>query len=332
MNTLTMESGRRLVIAGGSGFVGRALAVAAADRGYEVVVLSRRAGVRVPRARVVWWDGRTRGAWVKELEGAEALVNLAGRTVNGRYTREVLREMDGSRVETTRVLGDAVHGCVVAPRVWVQAGSLAIYGDAGDRWCDEEAPLGEGVPVRTARRWERAFAESPTPRTRRVVLRMGLVLGREAGVLAMMARVVKWGVGGALGSGRQFVSWIHVADLVRVVMRAVEDASMTGVYVASSPEPVRNAEFMEQLREVWGRPWVPRVPAWLVRCGCWLMGTEAVLALTGRRGDPRRLEEAGFTFRFPVLREALADLYGGGERRGPARVGVPGPVWAVKVR
>jgi uncharacterized protein (TIGR01777 family) len=332
MNSFPTQSGPRLVIAGGSGFLGRALALAAAERGYEVVVLSRDERVRVPRARVVGWNGRTRGAWVKELEGAEALVNLAGRSVHCRYTREALREIDGSRVDSTRVLGDAVHGCVVPPRVWVQASSLAIYGDAGDRWCDEGAPLGEGVPVRTARRWERAFAESPTPRTRRVVLRMSFVLGRDAGVLATMARVVRWGVGGALGSGRQFVSWIHVADLMRVVLRVVDDPSMSGVYVASSPEPVRNAEFMGRLREEWGRPWVPRVPGWLVRFGCWLMGTEGVLALTGRRGDPRRLEEAGFTFRFPVLREALADVYGGGRRPEPAGVGVPGPVLAVKVR
>ena len=332
MNSFSIHERPRLVIAGGSGFLGRALAVAAAGRGYEVVVLSRAAGVVVAGARVVEWDGRTRGAWMKELEGAEALVNLAGKNVNCRYTKEALAEIDGSRVVSTRVLGDAVHGCVVPPRVWVQASTLAIHGDAGDRWCDEEAPLGEGVPVRTARRWERAFAESPTPRTRRVVLRISFVLGRDEGALATMARVARWGLGGAVGSGRQFVSWIHVADMTRVLMRAVEDAAMSGVYVATSPEPVRNETFMRQLRGVLGRPWAPRTPAWLVRLGCWVLRTEPVLALTGRRGDPRRLEEAGFTFRFPTLGEALADLYGGGERREPAAARPVTPALAVKVR
>jgi uncharacterized protein (TIGR01777 family) len=222
-----------------------------------------------------------------------------------------------------------MHRCVVAPQVWVQAGTLAIHGDAGDRWCDEEAPFGDGVPVRTARRWERAFLESPTPRTRRVLLRISFVLGRDEGALATMERVARWYLGGAVGSGRQFVSWIHVVDMTRVFLRAIEDETMRGVYVASSPEPVRNEEFMNRLRAVLGRPWAPRTPAWLVRLGCLLMRTEPVLALSGRRGDPRRLEEAGFTFRFPTLREALADLYQGGDSLLADQAA---PVLAIKAR
>lgn len=300
----------KVVVAGGSGYLGRQLVKVLVARGYEVVVMSRRAGTAVVGARVVRWDGKTRGAWVKELEGAEALVNLAGKNVNCRYTKAALAEVDGSRVESTRVLGDAVHACVVPPKVWVQAGTLAIHGDAGDRWCDEGAPVGEGIPVRTARRWERAFAESPTPRTRRVLMRISFVLGGEGGVLPFMARMGRWFAGGAMGGGRQFVSWIHQVDMMRAMVRAIEDDGMSGVYVVSSPEPVRNAEFMAELRRVLGRPWSPRLPEWLVRAGCWLMRTESVLALTGRRGDPRRLEEAGFTFRYPTLREALIDLLG----------------------
>jgi uncharacterized protein (TIGR01777 family) len=252
---------------------------------------------------------------VRELEGAEAVVNLAGKNVNCRYTKAALAEIEGSRVESTRVVGDAIHACVVPPRVWVQAGTLAIHGDAGDRWCDEEAPVGEGVPVRTARKWEQAWAQSPTPRTRRVLLRISFVLGRDAGALATLARVTRAYLGGAVGGGRQFISWIHVTDMNRVFLRAIEDETMSGRYQATSPEPVRNAEFMGQLRRVLGRPWAPRTPSWLVRLGCALLGTEPVLALSGRRGDPRRLEEAGFTFRFPTLREALADLYGGESRQ-----------------
>jgi uncharacterized protein (TIGR01777 family) len=329
MNTFSTSKRGKLVIAGGSGFLGRALALAASGRGYEVVVLSRDAGAVVGGARVVGWDGRRRGEWEKELEGAVAVVNLAGRNVNCRYTRAALAEIDGSRVEATRVLGDAMHRCVVAPQVWVQAGTLAIHGDAGDRWCDEEAPFGDGVPVRTARRWERAFLESPTPRTRRVLLRISFVLGRDEGALATMERVARWYLGGAVGSGRQFVSWIHVVDMTRVFLRAIEDETMRGVYVASSPEPVRNEEFMNRLRAVLGRPWAPRTPAWLVRLGCLLMRTEPVLALSGRRGDPRRLEEAGFTFRFPTLREALADLYQGGDSLLADQAA---PVLAIKAR
>ncbi|MFN0127187.1 MAG: TIGR01777 family oxidoreductase [Verrucomicrobiales bacterium] len=327
MNTTTDLGTPKLVIAGGSGYLGRRLVRAALGRGSEVVVLSRRGGGEISGARVVEWDGRTRGEWVRELEGAAGLVNLAGESVNCRYTRRALAAMDGSRVDSTRVLGDAIHGCVVPPRVWVQASSLAIHGDGGDRWCDEEAGPGTGPGVVTARKWERAFAESPTPRTRRVVLRISFVLGRGGGALSMLERATRAFLGGAVGSGRQYVSWIHESDMNRILLRAVEDSGMSGIYVASSPDPVRNEEFMRELRGMLGRPWAPRTPAWLVRVGCWLMRTEPMLALTGRRGDPRRLEEAGFTFRFPTLREALVDLYESEGLAAPARTAVSdGPV------
>jgi NAD dependent epimerase/dehydratase family enzyme len=140
-------------------------------------------------------------------------------------------------------------------------------------------------------------------------MRMSFVLGRDEGALGMMARVTRAFLGGAVGSGRQFISRIHVTDMTRIFLRAIEDETMSGVYAATSPDPVRNEVFMGALRQVLGRPWVPRTPAWVVRLGCWLLGTEPVLALTGRRGDPKRLEEAGFTFRFPTVHEALADLY-----------------------
>jgi len=329
MTTSFLSESPKLVIAGGSGFLGRSLARAAAGRGYEVVVLSRQAGQEVRGARVVVWDGRTRGAWVQELEGAVAVVNLAGKSVHCRYGKRALAEIESSRVDSTRVLGDAVHGCVVPPKVWVQAGTLAVYGEAGDRWCDEEAPAGDGVPVRTARKWEQAFAQSPTPRTRRVLLRISFVLGRDEGAMAVLGRLARGFMGGAVGTGRQFVSWIHVADLTRVFLRALEDESMEGVFNATSPEPVRNAEFMGEVRRVLNRPWAPRTPAWLVKMGCWVLRTEPVLVLTGRRGDPRRLEEAGFTFRFPLLREALADLYGG--EAAPA-ASATAPAMAIKAR
>lgn len=299
----------KLIVAGGSGFLGKALAAGAAARGYEVVVLTRNIRQKVPGARLVEWDGVRRGPWEKELEGAEAVVNLAGKNVNCRYTARALAEIDLSRVHATRVLGDAIHACRVPPRAWVQASTLAIHGDAGGRWCDEDAPLGQGIPVRTARKWEAAFAHSPTPRTRRVLLRISFVLGRDEGALAAMAAMARWFLGGAMGDGRQFISWIHLTDMVRVFLRAVEDEAMSGLYVAATADPQRNEDFMAELRRALGRPWSPPVPAWLVRAGCWLLRTEPVLALTGRRGDPRRLEEAGFTFRFPTLREALSDLY-----------------------
>ncbi len=298
-----------LVIAGGRGFLGRALAEAAHRRGMEVVILSRSPERWRGPGRAVWWDGRTRGAWEAALDGAAAVVNLAGKNVDCRYTKEALAEIDRSRVESVRAVGDALHQAVAPPAVWIQAGTLAIYGDAGDRWCDEDAPLGEGIPPATARQWEAAFAHSPTPRTRRVLFRISFVLQQGAGALRRLERLTRLGLGGAIGNGRQFVSWIHVDDFTRAVFRAIDDPGFSGVYNLTSPEPVPNADFMAGLRHALHRPWAPPAPRWLVRAGCRLLRTEPVLALTGRRGDPRRLEEAGFTFRFPTLRSALADLF-----------------------
>jgi uncharacterized protein len=304
-----MNSGKKVIIAGGSGFLGRHLARELSDRGYEVVVLSRNAAQRIDGARVIEWDGRTVGSWAGEFEGARGIINLAGKNVNCRYTPGALEEIDKSRVQSVRAVGDSIHRCQRPPEVWVQAGSLAIYGDAGDRWCPEGAPPGDGIPVRTCLRWEQALAETPTPRTRRVLFRISFVLGREMGALGMLAGLTRWFFGGAIGSGRQFISWIHLADMNRLFVAALENESMSGIYNATSPNPVTNAAFMRELRRVLGRPWCPPMPAWLVPVGCWLLRTEPILALTGRRGEPRRLNEAQFEFKFPDLREALVELY-----------------------
>ena len=299
---------RKVVIAGGSGFIGRSLANALRDAHYEVVILTRnpRGGWR--GAREVLWDGRTIGAWVYEVDGAQAVVNLAGKNVNCRYTRENLDEIDQSRVDAVRVMGEAIARCQSPPAVLVQASTTAIYGDAGERWCDESNPPGAGVPPRTATKWETAFAASPTPRTRRVVLRISFVLGPGGGVLRMLSMLTRCFLGGRVGSGRQYVSWIHQRDLNRVIVCAIEDERMSGTYNVATPNPVTNAQLMRALRRVHRRPWSPPVPAWAVRLGCFLLRTEPVLALTGRRAAVGRLLETGFSFEFPELDSAINDV------------------------
>jgi uncharacterized protein len=309
----------RIVIAGGSGFVGSALAEAlmhrsadesAEPQAAEVVILTRTPRHGAHGVRYVQWDGRTLGDWKIEIDGAKAVINLAGKNVNCRYTRRALTEIDDSRVDSVRIIAEAINGCASQPKVWVQASTTAIYGDAGERWCDESTPPGEGVPVETATKWERAFDESPTPGVRRVVLRMSFVLGRGGGALGTLSRLTRCFLGGAAGSGRQFISWIHIDDLVRLFIRAIEDDRMSGIYNATGPAPVTNAQFMGELRRALRRPWSPPVPAMMVRLGCFLMATEPVLALTGRRVAPKRLDEMGVEFRFRELREALEDLMG----------------------
>jgi uncharacterized protein (TIGR01777 family) len=296
----------RIILAGGTGFLGRALAHAWLSRGAEVVVLTRR-----PRpdggAREVAWDGRTPGAWGRELEAATAVVNLAGRSVDCRYTPENRRAVLESRVYSVRAIGEAIGACIRPPRVWVQAGSLAVHGNAGDRVLDDTSPPGEGFSADVCRSWEAAFEEWPTPRTRKVFLRIAFVLGR-GGALATLARLARLGLGGTIGPGRQYVSWLHVDDFVRLVDWAIARDEATGVYAATGPLPVRNAVFMRTLRRAVRRPIGAPAPAWAVRLGARLLGTEPELALHGRRGIPRRLLAEGFVFRHTDLDRALADL------------------------
>jgi uncharacterized protein (TIGR01777 family) len=296
----------RVVLAGGSGFIGRALADSLIAQGREVVILTR--SPRDGPVREVAWDGRTVGAWARELDGAEAVVNLAGRSVNCQYTDENKRLMIASRVDSVQAVADAIARCAEPPRVWVQSGSLAIYGDAGDRSCDENSPPGEGFPVETCLRWEEAWRGAETPGTRKLLLRIGFALGRGGGALEPLERLARAFLGGAAGSGRQYISWLHMDDLNEMFRWSIERDDIEGVLNATGPTPVTNAAFMAALRRVLGRPWSPPVPAFAVRIGAFLMGSEANLALTGRRCIPARFAALGFPFHFTDLDAALADL------------------------
>lgn len=296
----------KVIIAGGSGFIGQSLAQFLDESGYDVVILSRSGTAE--HGRAVAWDGRTLGDWARELEGAAALVNLAGRNVSCRYTVKNKREMNRSRVDSTVVLGQAIRNCTDPPTAWVQASTTAILGDRGDQWLDESTLPGDGYPTETSLLWEHAFEHSPTPRVRRVVLRISFVLGAEGGALGHLRRITRLCLGGAVGDGRQYISWIHQHDLNRIILRAIEDDNVHGLYNATGLNPVTNAQFMATMRNILRRPWCPPTPAPLVRLGAWLMGTWGNLALWGRRVQPRRLIDEGFKFAFDDVEVALRDL------------------------
>ncbi|MGB7769010.1 MAG: TIGR01777 family oxidoreductase [Verrucomicrobiia bacterium] len=301
---------KRVVLAGGSGFLGRALARNLLLKNYEVVVLTRLPRGRDDGVKEVAWNGRTLGDWVQSVEGAHAMVNLAGRSVNCRHTPENVREINESRINSVNALAAAVHSVADPPRVWVQAGALAFYGDLDDRWCEEGTPSGQGEAVETCRLWETAFKTVPLANTRRVLLRTGLVLARDGGALSVLGKLTRWFLGGAAGSGGQYVSWIHLADMTQMMMDSIERGEVIGVFNATGPNPVTNAEFMAELRRALHRPRCPPAPVWAVRLGSWLMRTDPSLALTGRRCAPRRFLKLGFKFQFPELRGALSDIYG----------------------
>lgn len=302
------------VIAGGSGFLGLSLARRLAASGQSVAILSR----NTPRESGPWthvaWDGRTLDKWASVIDGAEAIVNLAGRSVDCIKTPDHCDEILRSRVEATRVLGLAIARASQPPRVWVQMSTAHAYGDPPSLVCDEHSPFGYGLAPTVARAWEGEFDNAcPIDNRwgiRRVVLRTSFVLGRAGGALPRLEKLARLGLGGTVGTGEQGMSWLHNDDMNAIFELAITDAGMSGAFIASSPRPVSNAEFMRELRRAVHAPIGLPARAWMVRIGAPLiMRTDPELALYGRYVVSRRLEELGFTFKFPTLREAMRHLY-----------------------
>lgn len=308
---------KRVVIAGGSGFLGVSLACHLTAADWQVTILSRNR----PRPEGPWqhvvWDARSAGAWVECLDGAAGLVNLVGRTVDCVKTPDHCDEILRSRVEATRALGLACRSVAAPPPVWVQMSTAHIYGDPPSAWCDEDSPPGYGLAPTVGIAWEQEFAQALLAQQRGVVLRTSFVIGRDrgagGGALSKLAPLARCGLGGTVGSGRQGMSWIHEVDMNRLFERGLSDESMRGVYVASSPHPVNNAEFMRCLRRA--VPW-PKVPiglpafTWMVRIAApLLLRTDPEIALYGRYVTSSRLEREGFVFSYPRLPEALAACF-----------------------
>jgi uncharacterized protein len=307
----------RIVIPGGTGYLGRALGERLAARGDDVVVLSRAPArgnrSRPGRVRIVTWDAATLGPWVREVDGADAIVHLSGRRVDTRATRRNVDELISSRVEPVRVMGEAVRACVSPPPVWVQSGSLAVFGEGGDAVIDESATpsgIGPREMVTVCLAWEAAFRQAtaaPDGATgaaltvaRSVLLRIGIGLGGVGDpATAKLARLVRLGLGGAVASGRQWVSWVGLDDVLAVMLRAIDDPTMAGTYHVTSPNPVTNATMMATYRRLLGARVGLAAPAPLARVGAPLLGSSASLALTGRRCVPTRLSAEGFAFTQP---------------------------------
>jgi uncharacterized protein (TIGR01777 family) len=273
-----------------------------------LVVLTRAGDRTDGKVRYVHWDAKTLGPWAGWLDGADAVINLVGRTVDCRKTPANKKVILESRIDSVDALAAAVKQAKHPPPVWIQSATAHIYGDTGDEVLDESSPIGTGFAPMVGTAWEKALADAVPPTIRTVVLRISFVLGRKGGALQTLARLARLGLGGQTGSGRQWMSWIHVADLNAIIRRAMSDPTMAGVYVVTAPNPVTNADFMRQLRKAVHRPWSPPVPAPLVRIGAWLMRTDPELALYGRRLVPTRLTREGFRFRFPQLEGALRNL------------------------
>lgn len=300
---------KRLVIAGGSGFIGSALAANWLALGGEAVVLTRSPRQRSDGVIEAEWDGVHLGEWIRYLDGAEGVIGLAGKNINCRHTPAAIRELTESRVNAIQAIAPGIGHVKKPPRVWAQASAIGFYGNCGDTVLDERSPNGTGTLPEICRQWEGAFNSAVAPNTRKVLLRIGVVLDRDGGALPVLARLTRWFLGGRAGSGKQFVSWIHLRDLTRMVWEGVQREDLTGTFNAVAPGPVTNDEFMRQLRRALRRPWSPPVPTLALKIGARMMGTEASLALDGCRVSPKRFQEARFQFQFPELDTALRAIF-----------------------
>jgi uncharacterized protein (TIGR01777 family) len=306
-----------IVIPGGSGQVGTIVARAFHRAGHDVVVLSRRPVARP--WRVVNWDAATPGPWVSVVDGSDVVINLAGRSVNCRYTARNRREILESRVASTRAVGAAIGGARRPPGLWLQASTATIYAHRHDAANDEtsgvigghepDAPATWAFSIEVAQAWERALQDAATPHTRKVALRAAVILSPDAGgIFDTLLALVRRGLGGAAGDGRQFVSWVHDADFVSALRWLIDHREVDGVVNVAAPNPVPNAEFMRELRRAAGvRRGLP-ASRWMLEIGALLMRTESELVLKSRRVVPRRLLEGGFLFAHPLWPGAARDL------------------------
>ena len=310
-----MKTLRRIILAGGSGFLGQALAKHFSSLGWEPVVLTRSPQSQ-RAAREVAWNAESVGDWARELEGAAAVVNLTGRTVNCRYTAANKRQMIGSRVNSTRAVGEAIAQCTSPPPAWLNCSSATLYRHTfGPAW-DETGTdftatpeVNDAFSIEIIRAWERALEEAKTPRTRKAALRTTMVLGHAANsVFPVLCRLARFGLGGRMGSGEQFVSWIHELDFCRAVEWLIAHDQISGPVNVAAPHPVTNAEMMSLFREAMRAPFGLPAARWMLEIGAFFLRTETELILKSRRVVPGRLLACGFDFRFPEMRGAIADL------------------------
>lgn len=303
-----MNAPRHVVVVGGTGFLGRALCRHLSGQGYRVTALSRKGEPVGPSIQSLAWDPVDAQGAVPIFDGTFAVVNLSGSPVSRRWTPEVRKEILNSRVQATQTIGDAIGLCVEAPKVWLNASAVGYYGNTGSKEVSEASGAGSGFLAEVAVQWEDAVLRAVVPRTRKIRVRIGIVLGNSGGTLPRLLPFVRAFLGGSLGSGHQFVSWIHIFDFVRLCTFALELEDWQGVMNGTAPEPVENSTLMAELRKAAHRPWSPPVPRLVAEVVTRLRGQESTLLFDGQRAVPQIPLGLGFEFRYPTLRRALQNL------------------------
>ena len=307
----------KIVIAGGTGQVGTVLARKFHADGHDVVILSR----KTTKAdwQIVTWDAENLGDWKDEIDGSDVVINLAGRSVNCRYNAENRRQIMDSRVNSTKVIGEAISQSENPPKVWLQSSTATIYAHRFDAPNDEitgiiaeiqpDAPSAWNFSIDVAKTWERITNEAVTPNTRKVLMRSAMIMSPDRdGIFDTMLGLVRKGLGGTASDGKQYISWIHDRDFIRAIDWLIEHEELSGVINLASPNPLPNAEFMRSFREAWGTKLGLPAMEWMLEIGAIFMRTETELILKSRRVVPTRMLESGFTFDFPNWKSAAEDL------------------------
>jgi uncharacterized protein len=302
--------GRKIILAGGSGFIGSLLSKYFQAQGDEIIVLSRNHNSFKNGIKHVKWDGKSKGEWFSNLEGADVLINLAGKNVNCRYSKKNKREILESRINSVNVLAEAINELNQKPKVWIQFASATIYRHSEDKEMTEaDGEFGEDFSVEVCRKWEECFEAKQLPGVRKLILRCSIVLGRKDGAFPRLLNLVKTGLGGKQGTGNQMVSWIHEDDLCNIVHFLIS-SEKAGTYNVTSPDPVSNKDLMKTIRKAHGISFGISTPSWLLEIGSFFIGTETELILKSRYVVPEKLVLEGYRFRYNKIESALSNLIG----------------------
>jgi len=300
----------KLVIVAGTGFLGQVLVDHFKNKFDEIVILTRGNAKTVDRIKYVNWNARTFSGWENELENAAVLINLAGKSVDCRYTEKNKKEILLSRIESTKILNKAVLKCQNPPKHWLNSSTSTIYRFSLDKQMDEiDGEIGNDFSINVALSWEKAFFKTETPITMKTALRTSIVLGKDGGAFIPLKTLAKIGFGGKQGKGNQFISWIHQEDFANAIDFIIEK-QITGIINVVSPEPIRNTDFMQKLRKAIGFPFGMPLNTFLLEIGSFLIRTQPELVLKSRNVIPKRLLENGFQFKFGDIDEAFKDLLG----------------------
>ncbi len=304
-----MKKFKKIVLAGGNGYLGQVLAKHYSSLAEEVIILARKSKAKQANIRTVVWDGKSEGTWAQSLQHADLLVNLCGKNVNCRYTPKNQKEIISSRVTPTRLLNWVIERMENPPKVWINITSATIYRHAEDCAQDEiKGEIGYGFSVNVCKKWEASFFETPTPGTRKVALRMGIVLGRVDGIFPRLLNLVRFGLGGQQGNGQQYVSWIHEQDVALSTEWILTHHHIEGIVNCTAPNPIKNHELMRLIRKAYGIWLGLPCPTWMLGIGAWLIGTETELILKSRWVLPGILLADGFKFQYPNADAAIRDL------------------------